>query len=359
MARQALDILGFSVAHIRSSDVDAAGGGLQVLVRGVPLVVVACACRGSGTASMAKLLAALEGTYTVVVADEETAAEASQSGCVKTTVRLPCTGAGACGLAGNLVEALVRAREELLRVPEQYLPRAKRTPEAVEPYRGLRISKKACVFPSGQGVVDLEYSIQVTGRQFEGIAHYIGLTNEAPEDAILPPLRELLNRPIYDRFVGQRLALKQILPDAQLSQMQLVEVAGESTTRNRVFRLLFTPRPHLGQVLQYSMSWSHPQLFATGGEDSSVLKCLHDYDEIDLSLVFSSPSSRTGLFAADGEPVLHIYNCLDMETGCLNARHRETPEGSQYSWSLGSMHSHTTLVTKWKLRQEDPDGALM
>ena len=360
MASEALKTLGFDVSSLQRSDSDSnTYRYLLPLARKVPIAVVICDSLSSEGSNLDDVLAALEDTYTILVADAQTAGTAPQVRCIKETVALPGPGVSTCELAGSLLGALVRAKGELLRTPEQYLPLEKRTPEAGEPYRGLHITKSACVFPSGQGIVDLEYTIQVTGEQFEGIAHYIGLTNESPTDAILPPLRELLNRPIYDRFVGQRLALKQILPDAEVSRMSLVEVPGESTNRNRVFRLLFTPRPHAGQILQYSMSWSHPQLFSAGGEDSSVLKCLHDYDEIDLSLVFGSRDDGASLFAEQGEPVLHVYNCLDMVTAHLNARHDERPEGSRYSWSLGRMRSHTTLVAKWKLRQNDSDGATM
>jgi len=354
IADRILRLLGFEVRQMRIGAEDSRQSAALVgrAARCVPLVVLNGSSDSEGKV-FSHLIEEelLENSYVVVLTDGffPKAASMESRGMRCITV----TNAKEQNIL-HMLEALVSAHECLLSAPDRYLPVDRRSTEAREPYVGLRFEKNVTIFPStGQGIVDFEYHIQVQSASFEGTSHYVGLTSESPGEEILPSLANLVNRPVSDRYVGEKFSFGIISPNPVGMRMNILELPNESSERTRVFRLLFSPQPQVGQTLAYAVSWSHPQLFATHGLDTSVLRCLHEYDEVKLSFLFAvDPTTSRNIFESSAEPTLHIYNCLDMEVARLTGIFESKPQGLRYSWRIGRMGSNSSCVVKWKLRQE-------
>jgi len=291
----------------------------------------------------------IETNYVVVVVRE--GSPVAQCASELAQAVLVCEESGGSRFVLDVVQAMATASAELRAHPGRYVPLAKRTTEAREPYRVLHMSKEAIISPTGHGLVDFSYELRIEGDGFSGTSHFFGLTDEAGADASLPPITQLMNRPAIDRFLGQSFSYRLLSPNDGAMRMNAVEVLEESTRRRKVLRFLFSPQPHVGQVIKYAMSWSHPGLYAVHGLDTSALKCPHDFEHIDISHLFLSDRTEPAtVFERDGEPTLHVYNPLDMHIAQLTSTRTTTIRGLRYSWSLSGLVSHSTAVAEWNRR---------
>jgi len=252
-------------------------------------------------------------------------------------------------LALDSISVFHHIKDLFISQPVTYLPFTKRIPEAREPYRMISVSKCAMVFSSGQGYIESTYDLEVLSQEFEGVSHYFGLTREAPPEAKLPPLEYLLNRPFPDRFLGQTFSYRLLAPAESSLHMAAIEIPEESDERKKVIRFLFTSPISRGQRIKYVMAWSHPRIYSPHGEDTSGFQCVHDYENLHLAYLFvSARGTAKEIFEPHGEPILSIFNPLDIKIGELPGYSQLKLTGLEYSWQLSNLPHGTTLIIKWK-----------
>ncbi len=251
----------------------------------------------------------------------------------------------------GILGAVVQAQRLFIADPIRFLPAETRSREAQEPYQGLSLEKEVLILPDGQGLVDFTYEMGIMSDAFEGVSHFLGLTDNAPAGTTLPALGNLLNRPFAERFLGQSFSYRLLDSYPRGMRMSLLEIPDESSPRSRVFRFLFDPRPLPGHTIRYGMSWSCPRMYAVHGADESNTKCLHDYRRVCLRFTFCSDCADTAeLFETGGEPVLRVFNPLEIEVARVRANPQPVALGVQYRWELSGIQSHTTLSNQWERR---------
>jgi len=250
-------------------------------------------------------------------------------------------------LAIATIKFLSECREELLRKPLKYTPLSLETRESVEPYDMLYVKKKVVISPSGHGYIETRQRIQTTNEGFEGTAHYFGLNEYTPSEVQLPSLEDLMAQPPEARFYGSSFAYKLVHPEREDLAMAVIPVPEESTGRTRIFRFLFTPSIARGTILDFVWSWSHPDIFNPRGKDASTFKCLRDYGELHLDLIFEHYEDSP-IFTPYGVPHLVVYNSLGLLMAIISGKRIPQLHGVQYSWSMYDVPAHTTLVVEWE-----------
>jgi len=345
LAEQIASELGFAPSSTDLETTDVSPDLVRDHARRVPLLV-AFLDPLSNTINWLKE-AVLGSTYLVVVGCPSLAPETVPcQKCVAVAELDPGEDAGL-----QILRLLAAARREFETNPAPYLPLDARTTETREPYTVLNVSKQVIISPTGHGRIDFTYEIVVRGEEFVGSSHYFGLTPEAPADAVLPPLEQLINRPLWDLSLGQGFAYRLLYSTRDETRMDIMEVQSESTSRNKVLRCIFAPRPSVNQILKYAMAWAHPSVFTVRGPDTSALRCAHNYEHLELSLMFlHERSTSVETFEPGKEPILNVYNPLEIRVAQLPSRAERLMNGTRYSWDLTSLASHTRLVAEWTRR---------